>query len=295
MDGHFPTLGDAQMPVLFRAADRVSGRSQRWHLRCVSANLMAMVGAAFIATFLKGLDSIVTVLLMFGGLLLTQFTHFQKFEGNWYDGRAVAESVKTRAWRFMTASEPFRETLDDDEAAKRFNETLHSLAKGRPDLMALTGAELGTEAQITPEMWSVRALPMAGRLSLYLAQRIGDQRGWYSRKAQQSKRLGALWLVLTTVSQLLAAGAAIFLVKQDNALNAVGIFTSLSAAMVAWVQTKRYQDLANAYGLAAQELMFIAAEGEQVRTPDEFSSFVVDAENAISREHTMWIARRSGS
>ena len=66
----------------------------------------------------------------------------------------------------------------------------------------------------------------------------------------------------------------------------------MAAAFVAWLQLKRHQELANSYALAAQELSFIAEQIQRVETAGEFSKFVSDAENAISREHTLWAARR---
>lgn len=48
----------------------------------------------------------------------------------------------------------------------------------------------------------------------------------------------------------------------------------------------------NSYGLASQELGMIAEQVEYISDPEELSAFILDAENAISREHTLWIARR---
>jgi hypothetical protein len=44
--------------------------------------------------------------------------------------------------------------------------------------------------------------------------------------------------------------------------------------------------------LAAQELALIRGEVEAAATEDAFAKAVEDAEGAISREHTMWTAKR---
>jgi hypothetical protein len=46
------------------------------------------------------------------------------------------------------------------------------------------------------------------------------------------------------------------------------------------------------YAQAAHELRLILAREPYVESDEEFSGFVSDAENAISGEHTMWLARR---
>jgi hypothetical protein len=73
---------------------------------------------------------------------------------------------------------------------------------------------------------------------------------------------------------------------------AATVFSTLASATVAWGAIKRYQELAQAYGLAAQELSLIAARAPHVGTEVELARFVNDAETAISREHAMWVARR---
>jgi hypothetical protein len=78
----------------------------------------------------------------------------------------------------------------------------------------------------------------------------------------------------------------------DSPINPTGTFSTLAAAAMAWLQVKRYQELAQSYLLAAHELGLIEAQSLHVHTEVELSAFVANAENAISREHTMWVARR---
>ena len=66
----------------------------------------------------------------------------------------------------------------------------------------------------------------------------------------------------------------------------------MAASLIAWMQVKRYQELAQSYGLATQELGLIASRGLHVASDEELSKFVAESETAISREHTLWTARR---
>jgi len=66
----------------------------------------------------------------------------------------------------------------------------------------------------------------------------------------------------------------------------------MAASVLSWMQAKRFSELAASYALAAHEISLIREKSMLPNTPDEFSQFVGDAENAFSREHTQWVARK---
>jgi hypothetical protein len=67
---------------------------------------------------------------------------------------------------------------------------------------------------------------------------------------------------------------------------------TLTASFLAWLQVKQHEELAHSYAVAAHELSFVREAGKLVHQEAELSSFVADAETAISRKHTLWLARR---
>ena len=75
--------------------------------------------------------------------------------------------------------------------------------------------------------------------------------------------------------------------------DALGILAAAAAAVLAWLQIKQHATLAQSYSHAAYELSTIGALIDSVQSEAEWGRFVNDAENAISREHTAWRARRS--
>ena len=58
------------------------------------------------------------------------------------------------------------------------------------------------------------------------------------------------------------------------------------------MQAKKFSELAASYTLAAHEINIIKSLSLEEMTEEEFSIFVGDAENAFSREHTQWVARK---
>jgi hypothetical protein len=193
----------------------------------------------------------------------------------------------------MTCSEPYVQALDDSEADRRFTESLSFVLKERKTFAASLGGEHGDDPNITNRMLEIRSLPVERRAEIYLSERINNQRRWYSSKAESNRKSAKRWFNAIMLAQTLALFSSLGAVaKPEFPVNLISIFAALAAALVAWVQLKRHQELANSYGLAAQELGFAAEQAKHIHTSEELSAFVLDSENAISREHTLWIARR---
>ena len=145
----------------------------------------------------------------------------------------------------------------------------------------------------TSTMRRSRALGVEDRKSLYLSNRINEQRSWYGLKAMRNSRAASRIFVATVLSQALALVAAVILLQHPEAFsNPIGIFVAMAAAIIAWSQLKQYQELAQSYGTTVQELGIICDRSRYVSSNEQFSRFVSDSENAISREHTLWLARR---
>jgi hypothetical protein len=299
VDPSLAAITDRDLPALFRAADRSSLDSQKKYLRFVRANLVVVVLAAIVASWADSSPGLRIPLAAVGaaalltGLALTLFVFQTKPDKNWFGARAVAESVKTLAWRYMSGAEPFGRSLSEADADARFLQQLQEVLRERSAIGAALGGPDSADPQITETMRRIRSLALEERRNVYLVDRIRDQRSWYAGKAAASARSSARWLLAIGVSQLAGAVAAIALIGwPDPAFKTASVFAALAAALIAWLQTRQHRALAQAYGMAAHELGLIESRARHVSSEEEFSSFVADAENAMSREHTMWVARR---
>ena len=204
----------------------------------------------------------------------------------------MAESVKTLAWRYMMKAEPFGEA-SPERVDRLFAESLRSILRERHLLaLPMSDADAG-EDQITEPMRRVRGLGIDARKQIYLRDRIQDQQAWYAAKAAANARSEERLFWVMALAQLGALLAAIWLaVMPGLGLPLVGVLSTLAAGVLAWLQVKQHEELAQSYLVAAQELSLIATQGRHVHTDAAFSTFVADAEAAISREHTLWLARR---
>jgi hypothetical protein len=289
-------VGASDYPGLFLATDRASLTAQRRHLFFTSATLLSLVFAAGLGALSGVISSAKTGLavastaLVSLSFVLTSIRRALKPEKLWYGGRAVAESAKSMAWRYMAGAEPYL-INSSGEVDVKFIADLKSLV--RDELAVGVSSVYADKPQISPRMREVRASSLAGRKQIYLAQRIADQRSWYGKKARKSQIAEGRYFVVILVSQALALASGAYMISAPGSKwNLVGVFSSLASALVAWLQVRQHEELAQSYAVAALELGFIEEQAQHVGSDQDFSSFVGDAENAISREHTLWIARR---
>ncbi|MEU0239366.1 DUF4231 domain-containing protein [Nocardiopsis sp. NPDC006198] len=286
------------LPALLRAADTNSLSGQRRLLLITRVQLASLVAAAgFGMLSLQGWAgdaAAVLAAVAFGTALVTEVYRLKdRPDRLWYTGRAVAESAKTLTWRYMVGGAPLGlGEVDADRADTRLLDRFRDIASD-VDPASLVPAE-GSTDEITCAMRRARALPLADRRDLYLRERLDDQRAWYADKSRWNAGRSTLWSVglasLELVGLALGIARAAGLVEVDL----LGFAAAVVAAGAAWVQTKQHQGLATAYGIASHEIALIRARAEQEVTEQEWARFVSDAEEAISREHTLWRASRGG-
>lgn len=290
------------LPPLYCDFDESSSSAQRAYLRVIVADLAVLVLAGAVSSFASA-DTTVQrwlyaagAVLLIGGMLLTLTLSKNAYEKTWYGGRAAAETVKSLAWKYMSGAAPFEDDSTQAAADAALVEALGSILRDRKDL-ALSRASVSRAGEpITRKMREVRALHFRERLSVYLAERVQDQVRWYSTKSRYNERMHGVWLFGVLAVQAAAAVSAVVQVaKPELAFNGASALAALATAVLAWSQLKRHRELAQSYGIAAHELGLAAARATHLNSAAELSQFVNDTETAISREHTMWVARREAA
>ena len=291
-----PSLQEPDFSALYRTASAVSQSGQRSTKRLVKGELWALVlaggaGVESLRVGTAGLDVLaaasgVLFLASLGCLLLRLW---RRPDEAWYGGRAAAESVKTLAWRYAVAGDPFPITSTDRVAARTY------LARLEEILAELPRVELGRTApddsELTPAMKALRAAPFPARRAAYERDRVVDQIRWYSTRADQHDARARRWLGVTALASVLGVVAAAVKMVGVIDFDLLGVAAAAASAAIAWNQLNQYRALVTAYRLAARELTIIRGQIEYVDEA-EWAAFVSDAEDAVSREHTLWLARR---
>lgn len=281
-------------PALYRSADRASLAAQRRFLVALRVRLVGLLLAAVGGAItwaagrveLGGMLALLAFLLALGAEL---YNAVLRPDRSWYEGRAAAESVKTLTWRYVVKGESFEDAVAL-QTDRTFVQELREVLQDLDDLELSTNDE--TESQITQKMRSLRTQDFTARRELYLNGRLRDQQGWYSRKARWNDKRRRMWLLSSIVVEL--AGVVVGAARAFGVLDVdlLGVLAAIAAIITAWVQAKQHETLATAYGVTAQELASVASEAEALTDEGSWARFVDEAEEAISREHTLWRASR---
>lgn len=285
-------LREEDYPALYCSADQLSLRSQRHFFNALRANLALLVAAAALSSvsFQHWIVAASQAVILLAALACSGYLFGKRPDKHWYSGRAVAESVKTSTWRFMMRAEPFNE---GNEASRReFRERLRSIhAQNIDTVQSLT--ESLDSPQITDPMESVRAKSLSHRKAFYDRSRISEQRSWYASKAKlNSDRATLFFWALISVNAIAVVLAIVRIRYFLSPHWPTDIFVATAACLLSWMQAKKYSELSASYALAANEIGIIHEEIKEANSEAAFSDFVGDAENAFSREHTQWIARK---
>jgi hypothetical protein len=287
-------LTDDDMPGFWRDADAASLKGQKWALRYSRARLFGALVAALggSLTWTMGKADLAAVVIALGFLIalaseLATWVH--QPERDWYSGRALAESAKTLAWRYAVGADPFPQDMEESEARSILRRRLDEVSSEARDRVTVSAEN----AVVTAKMTELRASPFARRKAAYIAGRTKEQQSWYAGKAAANRKSATQWRLLLILSELVAVVLAALRVFGGWTVDFAGLLGALIAAGAAWTALKQYSPLASAYSTAASELA-IQADRLHDLNETEWPAAVADAEEAISREHTLWLASRTG-
>ncbi|MFK4085189.1 DUF4231 domain-containing protein [Kribbella sp. NPDC020789] len=288
------------MPSLFASADASSLEGQRRHIRGVIwrsrlAVLAAVGGVASWRVGDRGFDLLAIVTMC--SLLVLLAVEFRLKTGRadraWYDGRAVAESAKSLTWRFAVRGVPF-DRIDGNQSLRFIGELAQLLRD-----VQLEPVVLDAERPVVPgAVNALRASSLGIRKEVYIRDRIGDQQEWYAKQARINQSRAERWSIALLTVELAGIGAAAFKIVGWVSFDLAGVIAALIGVGAARLGVGQYATNARAYSFATAELAIVRARLEAVdcNSADaeaSWSTEVGDAEEAVSREHTMWRASRS--
>lgn len=285
-------MNEIDFPALYRSANDLSLDSQRDFFKALRLHLILLVIAAIlsITSISHWSVGVFQLLALLGALFCSIYLFTKRPERYWYAGRAVAESIKTITWRYVCRAEPFQNV--DSIARSEFQQKLKAIINQNKDVAQSLTNYLDAP-QITNEMTKMRARGLDERKTVYADNRIKDQLTWYAKKAGFNRRASNSFFWALIVINSISLICAILRIKfVDVPYWPTDIFVAIAASLLSWMQAKRFSELASSYALAANEIGFIREQSMLPTSDHEFSIFVGDAENAFSREHTQWVARK---
>jgi hypothetical protein len=285
-------MEDKDYPNYFIAGDRASLEAQRKYICLSRVGLIITFIASFISIFEWEYKYHIILILFFLTFIISIILKEKSYGDIWYNGRALAESCKTLTWRFMMNSELFEKDLSEKQASENFYNNIESIVKEIKDVSKNISIDDDTTI-ITDKMKKIRQSDLKKRKDFYLNYRINNQIIWYSKKEKLNAFYNNLYYYIMIISYVLSFMAISYLIC-DSILkfNFIGVFTTFSASIFSWMQLKKYRENKDAYRIALNELNIIKGRFKTIESEEDFVKFVLDSENAMSREHTLWLAQR---
>ena len=286
----------ASYPALFRSADDASNKKQKIYLRLIGTEYAVLLVASFLSdSAFKGPTFYLLYAFVFVvAVILLLARNFLKLQQDWYRCRALAESVKTLTWRYIMRAAPFADGPSLQAARAEFRTQLYRTFESNRATADKIDPNWSADDQITAEMDHVRASDLDERKKYYTAHRLNDQRTWYVDKARENSRSATNWVIATVVAYMLAFALVLARIRfPDWGFWGIGPVIVFASSAIGWMQVKKFNELAAAYTVTAQEIGLIKPKLDMVSSENDFSDFINDAELAFSREHTLWIARQS--
>jgi len=288
-------ITNVDLPSLYRAANKASFDGQNAYFLSLGAYLLLLILAAAVsygaATSVAGATaSAILFLVTLGILIVIRVMHP---DDTWYNGRAVAESVKTRAWRWMMRAEPYDDCDKPTMMAKQFIHDLKAILNQNRTLSGKLPTNEYLMEPITDAMNAVRAMTVDERLSIYKSDRIQNQADFYSRKAVFNKKRSRRWFWISVALHAVAIIMLLLKIRTPSFSLPVTVVATAASAVLTWLQAKKHNELASSYSLTAHEIVLIKGESLSIKDERELSDFVMNTETAFSREHTQWVARKN--
>jgi hypothetical protein len=274
-------MGDEDFPALYNSADSASLRAQGHYFGALKCYLFLLILAAFVSyawpTNVYGAISSAALFLITLGILV--WLKVQKPEDIWYNGRAVAESVKTRTWRWIMKSEPYDEDISEEQAQRELLNNLKAILDQNRSLSHVLEWTPDLGEAISEKMKTIRSLPWSQRLETYIRDRVDNQSVWYSKKSQLNRRLAKRWFIVSIFLHSTAVLLLLYRIKEPSTSLPIEVIAAAAGAVLTWVQAKKHNELNSSYALAAHEIVLIKGESVSVKDEPQLSEFVINPES----------------
>ena len=321
------TLTDADMPEVFRTADKGAKRSQWWYFFFVRIELIMISLAAFaevvgrqwgvaIVNLLKlhlgeaqilgntftsteMTSAIATYIIpaafMLIAVLMLVLRVWLRYDRRWRGRRAVAEAAKGLAWRYsmramhadLDATAPLTLAQADAALVKELGELI-----AQSTSLHLKAPKPG-DVQKTQNMSDLRQASDQAQRDAYLKDRLKNQADWYAKKAGRFQSR-TTWL---QVARFAAYALGVVLIFYHGlGTNGLGIMTTVAGAFATWLAGKHYDDLAQSYSGMARQLALLSGTADSIPPTGsavsgnsvDWARFVDKVETLMDGEHQDW-------
>lgn len=277
-------------PHAYDRFNSISKICQTRYLFLIKAQSIILIALALLSSFSIvaaefeqwGRYSLVALSVLILGLII--FQQNKNYMNGWQNARFIAESVLSNSWLFSFKIGIFNTT--EKEATKSFIDSVDKIEKEveLKNFLSIYSSPLPTIADWMQKLFNEPS--SAVKKEFYIKHRLDDQIKWYSKKSEFNMEQSSLWFTLSLI--LLLVGIILTLIIANNPFSILGFLSTITATILTWRQTKRFDELKVTYAVAAKELHSLKAKFELEKDEPDILKFVEEAEKSISREHKLW-------
>jgi hypothetical protein len=277
-------------PYAYDRFNNISKICQTRYLNLIKAQNYILILVALLSSFSIATDecekiirySIVALSIIILGLII--FQQSKNYMTGWQNARFIAESVLSNAWLFSFKIKPYN--MNEKEATNNFIDNISKIEKEveLKNFLSIYNSSMAEIADWMKKLFDEQDI--LKKKEFYIQYRLTDQISWYNNKAKFNMKQSSFWFGLSLV--LLLVGIILTMFVQLNQFAILGFLSTITAAILTWRQTKRFDELKVTYAVAAKELHSLKAKFELEKDEPDILRFVDEAEKSISREHKLW-------
>lgn len=202
----------------------------------------------------------------------------------WQNARFIAESVLSNSWLFSFKVGVYKN--DEKAAITNFIDSIDKIENEveLKNFLSIYSSSLPIIADWMKKLFNEHSIAI--KKEFYIKYRLDDQIEWYTNKSSFNMKQSSLWFALSLI--LLITGIILTLFITLNQFSILGFLSTITAGILTWRQTKRFDELKVTYAVAAKELHSLKAKFELEKDEPDILKFVEEAEKSISREHKLW-------
>lgn len=277
-------------PHAYDKFNNISKLCQKQYLNLIRVQSYLLIIIALISSFSivsKEVEqlaryTIVTLSVVTLGLLIFQQT--KNYMKGWQNARFIAESVLTNSWLFGFRIGIYNS--DEKNARRNFIDTVDKI-ENEVELKNFLSMYSSKESTISDWMSTLfHDGNLDSKKQFYIKYRLDDQIAWYTEKAKFNMDESNIWFSLSLGLLLIGIILTLFIPLFD--FSVLGFLSTITAAILTWRQTKRFDELKVTYAVAAKELHSLKAKFEMEKDATDILKFLEEAERSISREHKLW-------
>jgi len=284
-------------PDSYECFNNLSKLCQKRYLRNVGLQLILLLLISIIATIpelnapIEKLKHFFQLTLIISVLILMILQFKSNYMDGWQKTRFLAESILSQSWLLLFKVNKYEDELNN--AILVFQDSVKSM---KSEINLTDYLKLSTTISVDndkPE-WIIEnfALTNSEKIKFYIKHRLNDQEKYYYKKTKYNTRKGEVFFWLGIMSMGIGAVLTILTIMDVIPNFAyLGLFTTLSAAIFSWKQTKRFEELSSTYSVAIDELKDFKNKLLLNPSKDRTKEIIYDVEKSISREHKLWVSK----